>query len=92
MQAFAQTDSPITSFPMPDIYKNPVKANNDIQLNDSYSPIIKINSYYKKIVNEDGDSQAKEYVNTKFSQAEWILQCIERRAFNSSFRIVTYNK
>lgn len=75
---FRTNDSPNYIVPDAYIYKNP-EGEYEIQLNDSYSPIIKINSYYKKIVNEDGDSQAKEYVNTKFSQAEWILQCIERR-------------
>lgn len=51
----------------------------EIILNDSFLPTIKINSYYKSIVNNDSENSAKDYVCDKIRQAEWAMKCISKR-------------
>ena len=60
------------------IYKNPY-GNYEIRLNDYYSPSIKINGYYKSIIKNSDSNEAKEYVNEKLSQAQWVIKCINKR-------------
>lgn len=60
------------------IYKN-ADGGYDITLNDYYSPSLKINSYYKTIVKNSDSAEAKEYINDKLSQAQWVIKCIDKR-------------
>ncbi|MBS7220532.1 MAG: RNA polymerase factor sigma-54 [Clostridiales bacterium] len=60
------------------IYKSPY-GNYEIRLNDYYSPSIKINGYYKSIIKNSDSNEAKEYVNEKLSQAQWVIKCINKR-------------
>lgn len=60
------------------IYKNR-QGNYDITLSDYYSPSLRINSYYKTIVKNGEDNEAREYISDKLHQAEWVMKCIDRR-------------
>jgi len=52
----------------------------EIILNDHYMPGISISSFYKTVVRNSDDAEAKNYVNEKIRQAEWIMKCISRRS------------
>ncbi|MBR5468807.1 MAG: RNA polymerase factor sigma-54 [Firmicutes bacterium] len=51
----------------------------EIILNDHYMPGISISSFYKTIVKDSDDTEAKNYINEKIRQAEWIMKCISKR-------------
>lgn len=64
---------------VPDVVVTKEKDNFKIILNNMYQPQIKINQYYKTIMNMKEENAAKEYVYHKIKQAEWVIQCITKR-------------
>lgn len=68
------------SYITPDAYIYKDRSGNyNINLNNSYVPSLKINSYYKKIIKSDDNADAKEYISDKLHQAEWVMKCIDKR-------------
>lgn len=63
----------------PDVVIVKEKGEYQIVLNDYFFPKIRINSYYKTIINNDNTDNAKEYVYDKIKQAEWAMKCISKR-------------
>lgn len=58
-----------------------VKLSNyyEILLNEYMYPKMSVNSYYRKMLDEDTPKEAKAYVSDKVRQAEWIMNCISQR-------------
>lgn len=50
-----------------------------IILNNDYQPQMKISPYYKTIMQQQQNDNAKEYVSNKLKQAQWVMQCIAKR-------------
>ena len=50
-----------------------------IIMNDSILPRLSINSGYKKVINEEGDKNATEYVKDKLNKAMFLIKSIEQR-------------
>lgn len=80
--AFSTNESLNYIIPDAYVYKSE-EGNYEISLSDQSSPTIKINSYYKDILKISDDITAKEYVSRKMNQAEWVINCINKR--NTTF-------
>ena len=74
---FAQEDG--TDYIIPDAV---IKKQGDelfVILNKDYIPQIKISSYYKDVLLGNTSNAAKEYIAGKIRQAEWVMQCVQKR-------------
>ena len=51
-----------------------------MQLSDETLPQIAINPYYLSLMKQkDTETEAKDYIEGKIRQAEWVCQCIGQR-------------
>lgn len=64
---------------MPDVIVTKTSDCFEILLNDEFLPTLHINSYYTHLMKGSDDKQVKEYLKSKFSQAEWMIRAIEQR-------------
>lgn len=48
-------------------------------LNDAYLPRIRVNDYYQKLLKETDSEETRNYLKEKFSQASWLMDCLDRR-------------
>lgn len=51
----------------------------EILLNDHLHSQVSISPYYLRMLKQDSDSEAQDYMNEKLKQAEWIMACIKQR-------------
>jgi len=59
-----------------------VKKNNDyfeVYVNEDALPNININSYYKSILSEDINIEARKFIQSKIDRVNWLIKCIEKR-------------
>ncbi len=72
-----------TIYISPDIYVFKVGDDYEIVLNEDGLPKLKINNYYKEILNEndsaDTDEKTKEYILDKMKSAAWLIKSIHQR-------------
>ena len=66
---------------VPDLYVEKINDKYIVFMEDDYLPPIKINSYYKKILNGELISNAvtKDYVEEKLKSAVWLIKSIKNR-------------
>ena len=73
----------------PDVYVEKVKGEYVVMVNESSSPRLQINSFYKKMVHSiDKNASASEYLSKNFQSALRIIKSIEQRR-NTIFRVCT---
>lgn len=65
----------------PDVYITKYENKYHVHLNDDGMPKLKINSYYKKLLQSDDSSghKTKDYLENKFKSAIWLIKSIEQR-------------
>ncbi len=72
-----------TIYISPDIYVFKVGDDYEIVLNEDGLPKLKINNYYKEILNDNGshdsDNKTKEYILDKMKSAAWLIKSIHQR-------------
>jgi len=72
-----------TVYISPDIYVFKVGDDYEIVLNEDGLPKLKINNYYKEILNDndsaDSDEKTKEYILDKMKSAAWLIKSIHQR-------------
>ena len=72
-----------TIYISPDIYVFKVGDDYEIVLNEDGLPKLKINNYYKTILNDsdpsDSDDKTKEYILDKMKSAAWLIKSIHQR-------------
>lgn len=72
-----------TIYISPDIYVFKVVDDYEIVLNEDGLPKLKINNYYKDILNEkdspESDDKTKEYILDKMKSAAWLIKSIHQR-------------
>jgi len=72
-----------TIYISPDIYVFKVGDDYEIVLNEDGLPKLKINNYYKEILNDrdsaDSDEKTKEYILDKMKSAAWLIKSIHQR-------------
>jgi len=85
-----------TKYIVPDVYIEKVGEDYGIIINDYNNSSLRINQYYKNILQqEDKSSQASQYINSKLSSAMWLIKSIEQRKttlYNVVQAIVEYQR
>jgi RNA polymerase sigma-54 factor len=70
-----------TNYVVPDVYVAKVEDRYVIQLNDEGMPRVRINPYYRKLLNrkESIDKVTKEYIEERLRSAQWLIKGMEQR-------------
>ena len=63
----------------PDVTVVKFKDYFQVIINDTAYPGIRIQDYYRIMLQEDVPEETKEYIRNKQSQAEWLIRCVEHR-------------
>ncbi len=71
-----------TNYVVPDVYVIKVEDNYVVQLNDEGLPRVRINPYYRKLINRNDaiDKVTKEYVEERLRSAQWLIKGMEQRS------------
>jgi len=66
---------------VPDIYVYKVEDDFVVMLNDDGMPRLRLNSFFRNIVNEDGEVSkgTREYMQEKLNSASWLIKSIHQR-------------
>ena len=67
------------SFIIPDVLVEEKDGTLVVTVNGSVIPHLNISHSYVKMLRAGADEQTEEYISEKLKQAEWVLQCINRR-------------
>jgi RNA polymerase sigma-54 factor len=70
-----------TNYMVPDVYVIKIEDRYVVQLNDEGLPRVRINPYYRKLLNrkEGIDKVTKEYVEERLRSAQWLIKGMEQR-------------
>jgi len=70
-----------TNYMVPDVYVIKIEDRYVVQLNDEGLPRVRINPYYRKLLNhnETIDKATKEYVEERLRSAQWLIKGMEQR-------------
>jgi RNA polymerase sigma-54 factor len=71
-----------TNYVVPDVYVVKIEDNYVVQLNDEGLPRVRINPYYRKLINRNDavDKVTKEYVEERLRSAQWLIKGMEQRS------------
>ncbi len=74
-------DNQNNNYIIPDLYVEKINGKYTVFMEEDYLPPIRINSYYKKILNGELISNAvtKDYVEEKLKSAVWLIKSIKNR-------------
>lgn len=73
-------DESYDKYIVPDIIITQTEHGFEMQLSDETLPQIAINPYYLSLMKQkDTETEAKDYIEGKIRQAEWVCQCIGKR-------------
>ena len=64
---------------VPDAAVTGENGNYQITLNEYFTAGVNISGFYRDIIKNDGDSDAKNFVYSKIRQAQWVVKCITKR-------------
>lgn len=68
-------------YTIPDVI---VQKNNEyfeVYVNEDALPNISINSYYKSLLHEDINIEAKKFIQSKIDKVNWLIKCFEQRKY-----------
>jgi len=70
-----------TNYVVPDVYVTKIEDRYVVQLNDEGMPRVRINPYYRKLLNRNEaiDKVTKEYVEERLRSAQWLIKGMEQR-------------
>ncbi len=70
-----------TNYVVPDVYVFKIEDRYVVQLNDEGLPRVRINPYYRKLLNRNEaiDKVTKEYVEERLRSAQWLIKGMEQR-------------
>jgi RNA polymerase sigma-54 factor len=69
-----------TRYVVPDLEVKYVEGRYEVAPQDTFLPAIRVNSYYKKMLDsKDADSKVLKYVRGKVSAADWLISSLEQR-------------
>jgi RNA polymerase sigma-54 factor len=63
----------------PDLTVVKTEKGYDIAINDEGVPNIRINPFYQNLLNKSKEGQTKEYLETKYRSALWLIKSIDQR-------------
>ena len=50
-----------------------------VTMNEVQGPLLRVNSFYQRLLAESDDPQVQEYLTNKMRQADWVVKGIEQR-------------
>ncbi|MBI4650770.1 RNA polymerase factor sigma-54 [Candidatus Desantisbacteria bacterium] len=83
-----QYSSDTVKYIIPDIIIEKEDDKFIVIINDDYLPQIRINQYYKKILQKSSSGDVKKYLKEKMDSAAWLLNSISQRK-NTMYKVVT---
>lgn len=63
----------------PDIYIRKIDGEYQAMLNDDGMPRLRISSFYRNALKDDGNVATKKYVTEKLNSAQWLIRSIQQR-------------
>lgn len=74
-----------TQYIIPDATIKKINSDYIVIMNDSLSPKLSINSYYRSLLSsEDKESNISKFLSNKFNSAMWLIKSIEQRRITLS--------
>ncbi len=64
---------------IPDCIVKKIKSRYEVLINEDAFPIVNISSYYRKVVKEDINIEAKKFIQSRIDSGLWLIKCIEQR-------------
>lgn len=64
---------------VPDCMVKKIKNKFEVLINEEVLPILNISSYYRKVVNEDINIEARKFIQSRIDSGLWLIKCIEQR-------------
>ncbi|MDQ2085012.1 RNA polymerase factor sigma-54 [Herbivorax sp. ANBcel31] len=64
---------------IPDVVVKKTNEYFEVYVNEDAVPNININSYYKSVLYEDINVEAKKFIQSKIDRVNWLIKCIEQR-------------
>lgn len=68
-----------TGYVVPDVLLQEKDGVLSVAVNRAYTPELSVSSFYRSLVRETDDPEARQYIVKKVSQAEWLISCIRQR-------------
>lgn len=72
-------DNEDVRFVTPDVILKEIDSEYHIEVKDVTAPRLRINSYYRNLLQSDDDEKIAKYLNEKLNSAHWIIKSIEQR-------------
>ncbi len=63
----------------PDCSVKKIKNRFEVLINEEAFPVLNISGYYRKVVNEDINIEAKKFIQSRINSGLWLIKCIEQR-------------
>jgi RNA polymerase sigma-54 factor len=64
---------------VPDVIVKKIDGRLEVILNEESIPAITTSSYYRKILKEDINTEAKKFIQSKLDSVVWLIKCIQQR-------------
>lgn len=64
---------------IPDVTVKEINDRFEVLINEESTPPITISSYYKKVLKEDINIEAKKFIQSKIDSVAWLIKCIKQR-------------
>ncbi|WP_010247526.1 RNA polymerase factor sigma-54 [Acetivibrio cellulolyticus] len=71
-------------FIIPDVVVREIDGKFQAIINEEALPILNISGYYKTILQEDINIEAKKFIQSKIDSVQWLIKCIEQRKITLS--------
>ncbi|GIW40180.1 MAG: RNA polymerase sigma-54 factor [Candidatus Binatia bacterium] len=63
----------------PDVYVHKVGDEYVVVLNEDGLPRLRVSSYYRRVLAQDGPAEAKRFIQEKLRSAQWLIKSIQQR-------------
>ncbi len=64
---------------LPDLVVREENGKFVVTMNEVQGPLLRVNSFYQRLLAESDDPQVQEYLTNKMRQADWVVKGIEQR-------------
>jgi len=68
-----------TKYIVPDVIVKEIGGKFKAIINDEALPMISISNYYKGILDDDINIEAKKFIQSKIESVKWLIKCIQQR-------------
>lgn len=72
-------DSDDVKYIIPDCIVKKINNRLEVLINEEAFPLVNICSYYRKVIKEDINIEAKKFIQSRIDSGQWLIKCIELR-------------